>query len=396
MANYNLRRFSHPDALKSVSGKHLIQFLSPYANFLRSRELELPANISGEDTFDYPTLVQILMTPDADMPKELIDALYFIHEMATAEGMDSLLAEAETAGIVIEESLELTPIDVAVQMWLCGREILETKHAEQFLVKARTFEYYQAGDIPGIEIETPSPDIIKAIQDEMDDWFQSKKRGRGSRVFCYPREDGGWFLVRHGEPFKREGSIEAGESSSVFYRPEKHDVLVYQSSVAELRINAGTRGEKELYRKQFGKHLFGNEDHFPGKAKYTLDPLKDAGDDSLVCSDVPGIEWIKLREVQFFWGGAYKSVEIWKADDIFAMLRDKEKSIHPSARITKAGFHVKFEDSKKPRIVSIRPSNIAQFQRDGDGELVEAWLRARGFVLTQESEEDEEEFLVGV
>jgi hypothetical protein len=31
--------------------------------------------------------------------------------------------------------------------------------------------------------------------------------------------------------------------------------------------------------------------------------------------------------------------------------------------------------------VTIRPSNIAQYTRDDDAELVEQWLRRRGFIL---------------
>ncbi|MHB1462042.1 MAG: hypothetical protein ACYC1M_12225 [Armatimonadota bacterium] len=394
MANFNLHRFSNPGALKSISSEHLIAFLSPYKDFLRSRGLEIPSDTSVVDSFPYAALLQILMTPDAGMPKELIEALYFVHEMATTEGMDTLLTAAQLAGITLDNSPDATPIDVAIRVWLCAREILESKHAEQLLVKVRTFEYYQAVKVYGTRFTptpttpTPNAEIITALQNDMDSWFVVKKRGSGTRVFCFPREDATWFIVRHGEPYKREGSLEAGESSSVFYRPEKHDVIVYQSEAAELRINAGTKGEKELYRKLFGSHLFGSEDHFPGKGKYSLDPLKYDGEASTVCSDVAGIEWVKLKEVQFLWGGAYEYVEVWKAADIFAVLRSRGKSIPQAARIIKASFYVKFEDSKTPRTVSVRPSNIAQFQRDGDGELVEAWLRARGFVLVPGSDEN--------
>ena len=140
-----------------------------------------------------------------------------------------------------------------------------------------------------------------------------------------------------------------------------------------------------------GLHLFGNEDFFPGDGKYTLKPLRDSGADSLVCSDIEGVEWIKLKELQFFWGGPYREIEIWKADDIFAMLADKERKIPSGVPILKAGFHVKFEDAKNPRTVSIRPSNVAQFSRDDDGELVEAWLKKREFIITPEGKEDEDE-----
>ena len=397
MPTFNLRRFSHPDTLKNVAPDHLIRFLTPYTEYLQARNVELP-NEADFDSLDYGTLAEVLMTPDENIPRDMVEALYIIHEMSTAEAMDELLKDAEIEGIQISDNPEPTPTDVAIQVFLQNRRYLERKHSEQFLTRARTFQYYQTGDVGKADLVPPTEETLRSLERDLDEWFVQHKRGRGSRVFHYIRDDGVWFLVRHGEPYKREGSIEAGESSSVFYRPEKHDVLMYQPATGEIGINAGTKGEKELYRKLFGLHLFESEDFFPGTGKYTLKPLWTQGADSLVCSDIDGIEWIKLRELQFFWGGAHKEIVIWKADDIFAMLADKECTIPANGPIVKASFQVKFEDAKNPRTVSIRPSNIAQFQRDDDGTLVELWLQKRGFILALEGEEDEEEeeLLVGV
>ncbi len=397
MPTFNLRRFSHPDTLKNVAPEHLIRFLTPYAEYLQARNVELPEE-ADIDNLDYGVLAEVLMTPDESIPRDMVEALYIIHEMSTPEAMDELLKDAEIEGIQITDGPDPTPTDVAIQVFLQNRRYLESKHSEQFLTRARTFQYYQTEDIGRADFVPPTEETLRALERDLDEWFVKHKRGRGSRVFHYIRDNGIWFLVRHGEPYKREGSIEAGESSSVFYRPEKHDVLIYQPATGEIGINAGTKGEKELYRTLFGLHLFGSEDFFPGDGKYTLDPLKTQGADSLVCSDIEGIEWIKLRELQFFWGGAHKEIVIWRADDIFAMLVDKERTIHANAPIIKASFQIKFEDAKNLRTVSIRPSNIAQFQRDDDGTLVELWLQKRGFILALESEEDEEEeeLLVGV
>lgn len=397
MPTFNLRRFSHPDTLKNVAPEHLIRFLTPYTEYLQARNVELPEEADFE-SLDYGMLAEVLMTPDESIPRDMVEALYIIHEMSAPEAMDELLKDAEIEGIQITDGPDPTPTDVAIQVFLQNRRYLESKHSEQFLTRARTFQYYQTEDIGRADFVPPTEETLRALERDLDEWFVKHKRGRGSRAFHYIRDDGVWFLVRHGEPYKREGSIEAGESSSVFYRPEKHDVLIYQPATGEIGINAGTKGEKELYRTLFGLHLFGSEDFFPGDGKYTLDPLKTQGADSLVCSDIEGIEWIKLRELQFFWGGAHKEIVIWRADDIFAMLVDKERTIHANAPIIKASFQIKFEDAKNPRTVSIRPSNIAQFQRDDDGTLVELWLQKRGFILALESEEDEEEeeLLVGV
>lgn len=387
MATYNLRRFSHPEGLKAIKKEHLLSLLIPHDNFLSARGVTLPPQTSA-DGLDYERLIHVFMSPETDTPKELANALYFIHEMATTEGMDELLNEAEKKGLRLDGNPDPTPADVAVQVWLQDRELLERKHAEQHLTRPRSFEYYQTDASPIPVFKTPPRKTLESLQGDMDAWFVKKKRGPDSRVFVYPKKDEIWFLVRHGEPYKREGSLDAGQSSSVFYRPEKHDVLVYVPSLGELRMNASSKGEKELYRKQFGLHLFGNEDFFPDTGKYTLDSLRVDGAVSLVCTDIEGMEWVKLTEVQFFWGGAENERETRKADDVFAALAARGRSMPAKARIIRASFQVKFVDSDTPRTVTIRPSNIAQYTRDHDSTVIEEWLDKRGFIVKESQDDD--------
>lgn len=388
MATYNLRRFSHPDGLKAIAEEHLIALLQPHAAFFNGRGVSLPPP-GQADGLDYEGIVQIFMTPDSDTPKELADALYFIHEMATPEGMDELLHEVERNGIHLDGNPDPTPADVAVQVWLHDRDLLERKHAEQYLTRPRSFEYFQTETSPVPAFKNPTAKTLVVLQDDLDDLFEKKKRGRGSRVFVYPKKDAIWFLVRHGEPYKREGSLEAGQSTSVFYRPEKHDVLVYESSIGELRINAASKWEKDLYRRKFGLHLFGGEDFFPGTGKYTLEPLRTDGPAALVCTDVDGMEWVKLKEIHFFWGGSENEIEIRKASDVFAAFEARGRTLPAKGRIIRASFQVKFSDSKTPRTVTIRPSNIAQYTRDDDSAVVEEWLVKRGFIVTNRQEDHE-------
>jgi hypothetical protein len=235
----------------------------------------------------------------------------------------------------------------------------------------------------------PSNKQLGTLTSALDDWFEGKKRGRGARVIICEKNDEVWFLVRHGEPFKREESIDGAEASSVSYRPLKYDVLVYAPQIGELRINARSKAEKQLYRTQFGKHLFGDEDIFPGTEKYTLDPLREQSEAALACADINGIDWVKLKEVQIFYSGNPWEVVSRKSDDLFALLKARDRPFPESGRIIRAAFLVKFTDGKTPRSVIIRPSNIAQFTRDDDSLLVEKWLEARGFIRHLRGEEDE-------
>lgn len=378
MATLNLRRFSNPHALRSIERSSLLEFLEPYrAPFFAGRGLTLPQNGSA-DGLDFDLLSSILMTPEADTPKDLADALYIINEMSTTEAMDGLIEEAQAKGLNLNGHAQQTPADIAVQIWLQDKDIVERKHAEQFLTRRRSFEYYQTEADPIPKFTKPSAATLKALQGELDDWFEPRKRGRGSRVFIFEKSDGIWFLVRHGDPYRREGAM---DQEHVIYRPEKFDVLVYDPKLGEIRMNADSKGEKELYRKQFGKHLFGNDNFFPGQEKYTLEPLRTDGKKSLECVDVEGLDWVKLKEVHYFWGGGYDEVEVRKADDVFAAMEKRGRTMPAHPKIIRARFEVKFTDNKTTRSVTVRPPYAAQFARDSDSAVVDAWLTGRGFVL---------------
>jgi hypothetical protein len=377
MATFQLRRFSNPEVLRAIAPRRLLEFLEPYRAFFEGRDFALPRALSP-GAIDYEALVDLFMDPASGLPKDLLDALFLVDEMATPQGMDALL---DTAGLSLDEEDEDSPADIAVQVWLLDRPLLESKHAEQFLVRPRSFECYQTGRAKVPPFSLPTPDVCGDLKRDLDDWFEGKKRGRGARVFVYPREDGVWFLVRHGEPFKREESLDGTEPTSVCYRPLKYDVIVYQPALGELRINARSKGEKRLYRTRFGKHLFDDEDFFPGDSKYTLEPLLTRGEAALTCVEVPGMEWVRLREAHFLLGGPANEVEVHRADNVFEAFRSRGARPPEGTRIIRAIFQVKFADSKRPRSVTIRPSNIAQYTRDDDAELVEQWLRRRGFIF---------------
>lgn len=173
------------------------------------------------------------------------------------------------------------------------------------------------------------------------------------------------------------------------FRPLKYDVLIYSPQIGELRVNARSKGEKQLYCSKFGKHLFGDEAIFPGAQKYTLDPLRKNGADSLACFDIEGIDEVKLKEVELYFDGDPWEVVVRKSDDVFKMLDARKKPFPEAGRIIRAAFRIKFTDAKTPRTVVIKPSNIAKFTRDDDSLLVDKWLEARGFIVRSEADESE-------
>lgn len=388
MATFVLRRFTNQETLKSIQPDILLSLFARHDQYFMDRGVKLEVDSDGN--LDYEGIARVLMTPDEKTPRTLVDDLFFVDEMATHEVMDALCDEIGKLPSEQRDKFDLgpapTPADIAVQVRLFAPDILERKHAEGALVSKRSFWYFQPASGKGKPYRTPTDERLRTLEAIFDEAFEKMKRGRGSRVFVFERSDEVWLLVRRGDLCRREGAHDGTGSSSVYYRPEVFDVIRYDRKTGELSISAGSSKKiYDLYREKMGLFVFDDALNFPaGKAKFTLDPLRAFGEDSLVCSDIEGMESVVLREVEYFWGGPEEEVEIRKASNLFGALKRRNKTIPEKARISRAKFEVTFSDSKTTRIVSISSSNKASFTRDSDAAVVESWLTKRGFGLVAE------------
>jgi len=390
MPSFRLKRFSNAAVLKRIDTGLLMRFLEPYQKFLvGQRGLDWP---DDPDDFDHVVLAKILMSPSVDTPDELLDALYFVDELAGGDCYDRILEEAQEAGIALGTG-DPSPEDLALRVWLADRNIIERVHAEQYRVRPKKFESFFSTRTDRPDLHFPNDGTLEALEADLNEWFDFKKKGRGAKVFPFPKEDGFWFLVRHGQRIKREGTVKADDSSgSVFYRPEKFDVLIYYPETGELAIYADTKGERETYCTQFGRHLFDDEAFFrfdSPMAKYTLQPLIDLGRDALACGDVDGIEYLHLYDLHYVRESDMRNKRTIWGDDVFTDLETNGPDlVEPGLTLVKAKFKVMFIGGRE-RIVSIEPPNVASFDRETDNSMIHDWLTKRGFIPTIDTEAEE-------
>jgi len=382
--SFRLKRFTNVAVLKRIDFGLLKRFFESsdsFRQFLSNRGLSWACS---SEEFDYDRLAEILMSPNTNTPEELLDALYFVDGMANEECCERIQAECEKAGINLGCD-DMTFEDLTLHVWLADRRILERVHAEQYRVQPRKFLSYFASSTKRT-LQYPSSDTLVALQDDMNEWYDFRKKGRGSKVFPFFKDDGAWFLVRHGEHIKRESTLEEGDKSgSVFYRPEKFDVLIYYEDTGELAICTHTKGELRAYCTFFGRHLFGYDEYFrfvDPDAKYSLEPLIDNCSDSLVCSDIDDIEHIRLCELHIQHGCDGINLEIRRAYDVLKALAQEDRSVacdRESSTLCRAKFKVAFTGGKE-RTVIIEPPNSASFDRESDNAAVHQWLSKRGFI----------------
>lgn len=380
-ANLRLRRFSNPATLKSVEPDLFRKFLEPYDAVLAARGFRL-----GESKLDYDLLAAALLSPDESMPDAMLDALFFVDEMSTPGGFDDLMSAAKALNIDLA-GIEPSAADLAVRIWLADPGTLERLHAERFLVRPKSFQSFLSTS-EFLPLETPEPQQIAALEHTLNNWFEVKKRGRGTRVFVFQRDCRAWFLIRHGEPYKREGTIEGEESSSVYFRPEKFDVLTYNGDTGELAIHAGSKGEKTIYCRAIGKHLFGDIEFFNTEStegRYTLDPIISSGRQCLEVEELSDeIRSIDLVELHFRHDSSQYHVEVHRADDVFAALEDLDRTVPPSAQLLKATFRITFRNAVRPRKIVVRPPSVTIFDRESDADVLERWMELRGFIRSSD------------
>jgi len=242
--SYRLKRFTNAAILKRICFPLLLEFLESDETFRPFLEARGMTWAREEDGFEYDQLASILMSPGMDTPEELLDALYFVDNLSDPECYDRILQEAEDAGIDVTTADGDDPSseDLTLRVWLADPLILERVHAEMYRSKPKSFLSFFPVEAERPDLEIPSDAVRTSLENDLNEWFYWKKKGRGARVFPFPKEDGFWFLVRHGQRIKREEILEADESSgSVFYRPAKYDVLIYYPDTGELAIFTETK-----------------------------------------------------------------------------------------------------------------------------------------------------------
>lgn len=385
MASFDPKVFTRPDGLKRITNDHLLAFLAPYQSYLAGRGFMLPANSALD--FPHEDLAKLLMQSDANTPPDLVNGLYYIDEVASNETLEEMMDRAKSAGITLSVNGKSTPADVATQIWNAKPDLLIERAVRSLAFQKSSFMYFvgkvgKKRKLPA----TPDPQL-KQLETLMDPWFESKQRGKGARVFAFPRTDKVWLLIRHGMPMIREGKHEDDGSSGVaFYRPQKHDVVIYDADQDVLAVNADTKGARTLYRETIGLVLFGDKDYFGEGEIFTLAPIRDDGAACLVSSDIEGIDCVRLREVVRILPGRIPITEITRASDLFAALEYQADAKFKYGTIVAAKFGVLFGGARQERVVSLSKGS-ARYDRDTDAPAVEAWLDARGFYASEDKDD---------
>jgi len=374
----HFRRFTKPSSLRRAGRSLLQRFFANFALPLRDAGFSLPDE-SLPDTAYFDALAGLLLTPEG-LPDSLIEALFAINEMATGEGQERLEQAVVAGGLHLDLAPNSTHLDIALQVWLVAPELLAAQHNEQRMLRLARFEFFSSS-LPlsrRLPFTAPPVETLPQLTAALDRWFARHQRGQNTTRVELHRMDGElWFLIRHGDTFARAAKVEPHGPEILHFRPQRDDVVVYNPEHDELRINASLKGERDLYREQFGSFLRGDGDYFNSRQAYSLEPLRHLGADALRAEGIPGIQRIRLRELEIVSDNPQGEFKVLGARDLFDRDSDRDGTpvIPRQGRLASACFEVQFDGSDKPRPVRVCPPNVLKLGRHCDSRALNTWLR---------------------
>ena len=378
MSTQHQRRFSRPEVLASIRPELLRRFLTPYQSYFHGGGFDVECLDNRAGPVELTRLSDILLAPEVDIPPEVANALYAVHEVAVEENTELLEMLASSEQVPLEPNSTL--LELALSLWMTAPKALKWIHQHQSCERKRAFEYFSAEGDASADFSL-NTEGIRQLEQSLSYYFKKKDWGHGCRINHRPQSNEHWFLVSHGERYKRQATWEEGRMGTIGFRPERYDLIIYDTLTDELCVNAQTPTQREHYRKLFGFYLFGRENYFPGRSKYTLEPLLRDGAAALFTGDIPEIESVRLTELWYVIEDNVEEVRVHKAYDVFVAMKQHREGIPDGARLLKATFKLRYTGQSRERTLTLKPSNVALYTRDGDGPILEKWLHRREFVV---------------
>lgn len=370
--------------LQRLDAKVLYKFLQRYKDFFAAEKV-MPVSAVK---IDYDKLSVVLASPNEQMPAPLMADLFYWDEVAEMGQIEDLNEIAEKHKIAFDDKVTIAEAALLVRMH--APEALEdlhaVYHAHGLLRKKKRFLSYFATVAKLPAWRRPASPSLQAFADEMDFWYDSQKKGRGTRISVVEKADAAWFIVRHGGTFKRENALENGEPKIVFYRPEAYDLLIYYHRQGELAIyNDGNSGkERRAYCTYMGKTLFGDPDFFQrdDARKYSLEPVRTKGRASMDCTGIPGLQSARLTYLRYAFNGGNDHSITHRANDVFTGLEEQDDQIPEEADLVCMEVKLTPKGSMGgERSVKLYSPNISVYDHEADAELAHAFLVAQGFII---------------
>ena len=375
MTGIKFRQFNDPGLLRSINPKRLREFLLGFTDHLDAHGFAVPSNDEFSDV-QVAQLIAILNSASRSAPPEFLEAFFHANELNNDQGMESLLLAASKHGVTLPGD-EWSAADLAMFLWIEHPEIVRRANCERIVHRFQSFQYYQNRLVEVPDFSHPTAAVLKQIQSSLDTFNRDRHRGGGSDVWMYDFGDDVAFLLRHGRPIVRDEVMHNDRPRPDVRRSVGYDLVVYNVKTGELRVRAESVRERRFYCQLFGTHLFDDPGFFPHAEMFDLEPINDKGEDIQAVVEGLGIEQVSLIEIRESLLGENTLTTTYKANEVFAALKEHHKRLSPNARLLHARFRFWFTDGQE-NTVTIYAGNILRSTRQNGLDIIHQWMLHHG------------------
>lgn len=119
--------------------------------------------------------------------------------------------------------------------------------------------------------------------------------------------------------------------------------------------------------------------------RFTLEPIRHLGEEALLCSDIDGMDFVKLIHIKFLFKAPHRETMSRESDDLFASLQAREQLLSKTGELIKATFSIKFSDASATHDVEISPRDGLIMDHWEYASIVGHWMMLREFIVSGET-----------
>ncbi len=371
-----------PRAIRLFPSRSLLRLVLRHGAACVALGLDVAAIDGGDDV-----LVRRWLDDRAGLlPAALADDLERIEELAHERGATALQDAARRTGADVR-GLGLDPVEVAVRTFLDHPAVFESAHGRHLVRTLRGTTEFN-GRRAGCPL-AGDPAALNALEATLGHHFDARARSAHCRIIRSRDEDRHIFEIAHGALVRADEALDGGPlllrdsampvylaESSLRYRPQRRDVVVYEALAGRLRVRAGDAATLHAYRTAFGELLFGDAEWFGTEPIVSLEPLIRLG--QAVEEPTAGLREVRLVGLVLRHEAPDGKMAL-DSDEIWPYLNAKLLGGLQGTELLEACFRVYPIGSEKPANIKVRAPNRVEYGRMAD-ELFRPFLEARGFL----------------
>ena len=376
----------YPDtarAMRLFPSRALQRLVLRHASACSTLGLDLGA-VRGEDD---TTVSRWLAERAGVLPAALSDDLERIDELTSDRGASALIESGARAGVDVS-GLGLDPLEVAVHAFLDHGDVFEAAHCRQVVAALRgTTEFGGRG---GVAARTPTLAGVQALEAQMGQHFEARARSPHGRGATGRDGERVVFTIARGALIRADEALEGGvmvvrdsampvymTEHTLRYRPQRRDVVVYDSASGQLRVRAGDAASVQAYRRAFGHLLHGDVDWFGNDPVVSLEPLVRLG--RAIEEPTPGLADVRVVGLIVRYLHGDRGTVAIDSDDIWAFLNNRMRSSIAEGELLEASFRIYRPGIAASTLVRARVPNIVKYGKLDDT-VFRPYLEARGIL----------------